>query len=678
MPTPSHPVKAAIACAFLATSFAQAATYTVASLSQLESTVNTLAVAGDTVQLAAGVYSGNINLSASGTSVAPITVKSIAPGAARVTGDASITLTGAYVTLRDFDFQGIRSVSGATCEHVVRLLGADNCRVLNNRFRDCGHASNPTRQIVRLESGAQNNEVAFNSWTNSSGISLGIVVNNNPGNNANTGNAFRYNSFSDIAAVGSIFPGLDNGMECIQVGQDFGYSALPGAAVIEFNRFVNVTGDGNEMISQKVGGATIRYNTFENCNSSIALRFGAASQVVGNFFRNTVGTTLNTNRGVIVYDRDHVVANNYFEGMTQMAVWLDAGYDSTHLAAQNVMVLNNTLAYQPSHGIRLGRNNVTVNPPTGCILRNNLVRQSAGTAIRIYAESGTSYVANYVKVSNGAAVGVTSPGVVTTVDPLLNLANGFYRPFSSAINDLGSVPSAYASLLAEDMDAEARLNSPSAVDIGADEGVATYSTPAPVRYMDDGDAGAGWSAQNISLADNFEGGLGLWTAEQGSVGTNFLLVNESGNQRLKLVQNPSLGHPSLRLTGGSSSWANYTVESTLKITRAGTNSASILGRYQGLSNWYSFAYRHDVGRWGIGKRVGTTMYNLVTSPSYGLPNDVEKRVRCVLSGSTLQLWTLESGGWVKQCEVTDTQYTSGKVGFTAYDTDAVYDDILVY
>lgn len=179
------------------------------------------------------------------------------------------------------------------------------------------------------------------------------------------------------------------------------------------------------------------------------------------------------------------------------------------------------------------------------------------------------------------------------------------------------------------------------------------------------------------FSDNFENGLGQWTAEQGTIGTNFVLVQDGGSQRLKVIQNPSLGHPSLRLTAGQSTWTNYTIEVTMKVTRSGTNSASILARYQGLSNWCSFAYRHDVGRWGIGKRVGTTMYNLATSSAYSLPNNTEKRVRCVVNGSLYQLWTLEGSTWVKQCEVTDTQYSSGKIGLSGYDVDVIYDDLTV-
>lgn len=483
----SHHAVGILFCALSALN-SPAATYTANSLLQLANLANA-ALPGDTIQLASGTYSGaHLTFSANGTASQPITIRAVVPGGAKIEGNTSFTLTGSRLVLRGFHFRQIVHASGDTVENVVRLLGADFCTVTDNFFDRCGHNSNPTRHILRIEGGATDNLVSFNTFYDSTAMSSGVVVNTTGGNDQNLRSIFRGNLYTGIRGVDIVHPGQTNGMESIQVGQAGTFAALEPQTVIEYNRFENVTGDYNEIISVKASKTTVRYNTFEDCNASMMLRYGTQSVVTGNFFRNSLGGNLPQNRRVMVYGAGHVVSNNYFTGMTQMAVWLDSGYDSTHARAEDVWVANNTVAYSIQQGLRLGRSSTSSNPPLNCKLYNNLIRQAGGTAIRIYYESGTTYGANYLRLSDYAVAGVTTGGVFTHLDPQLTMVDGFHRPFSTILNNLG-IALAAGIAVTEDMDGESRPVSP---DIGADENVATASTPAPWRYVGAGDAGKSW------------------------------------------------------------------------------------------------------------------------------------------------------------------------------------------
>ncbi len=76
-----------------------------------------------------------------------------------------------------------------------------------------------------------------------------------------------------------------------------GLSMSMGLAIVEHNLFERCRGE-NELISNKSGGNTYRYNTFlDGAGTKPTLRHGNECAVYGNVFRATAGLRLNTGRG---------------------------------------------------------------------------------------------------------------------------------------------------------------------------------------------------------------------------------------------------------------------------------------------------------------------------------------------------------------------------------------------
>ena len=121
-----------------AISLGSAASAELRPVNDSDTLVNALsdASAGDTIELAPGEYrlNGRVNLRASGTEEAPITVRSAVPGTAQVSSrsDTVIKLFGANWHLEGLDFRG-----GESDNHALHIVGeAHHVRIRGNRFRN--------------------------------------------------------------------------------------------------------------------------------------------------------------------------------------------------------------------------------------------------------------------------------------------------------------------------------------------------------------------------------------------------------------------------------------------------------------------------------------------------------------------------------------------------------------
>jgi len=266
-----------------------AALRTVDSIDALQAAIKA-ATPGDTIMLKNGAYrtTGAVVVACAGTADAPVTIKAERIGGAELTGTHGFEAVApaAHIVIEGFRFThaaGTNTIGLGT--HHVRFtrniftcsgLGAeldvagDDAEVDHNEFRDKKTLGNMLSVVGR------DGQVARRLWVH-------------------------HNYFHDYANAHG------NGAETIRLGRSF-YSMSRGDALVEYNLFVRCVGE-NELITNKSGGNTYRYNTFlESPGSQLTLRHGNECIVYGNYFRGT--------DGLRIFGDRHRIFSNYFEGNT--------------------------------------------------------------------------------------------------------------------------------------------------------------------------------------------------------------------------------------------------------------------------------------------------------------------------------------------------------------------------
>jgi len=198
-------------------------------------------------------------------------------------------------------------------------------------------------------------------------------------------------------------PRAANEQESIRVGWSE-MSKSSGFTTIEFNLFEDCDGDP-EFVSIKSCDNIIRHNTFKGCYGTLSLRHGNRNRVEGNYFfgdekpnstfTNSNGSTSTIYTGGIrIYGTDHIIVNNYFEGLkgtrwdAPIALTQGDAIDgsstnlSKHFRAERVTIAFNTFVNN-THGIEIGfDNNGNYNKGLkDIIIANNLVTGSENSLI---------------------------------------------------------------------------------------------------------------------------------------------------------------------------------------------------------------------------------------------------------------------------------------------------------
>ncbi len=450
--------------------FAQATTRYANTPSELQTAINN-SVAGDEVVVRTNKILNNASINVNKSS---ITVRAETVGTAKFTGTTAITITGSNIVFKDFFFDQVQKTNSNPS---VYLKGASYCTVVNNYFYKNGGQMRPFAHIVRMENASHHNNIRFNTFEGSISMSVGVILTSS--NSANTDNTIEYNHFRKIRSVQEEHPGLEtsdtsdppgtletNGMECIQLSQG-GSGTLGSNTRVEHNLFDEIVGDGSEIISNKCSDNLILHNTFRNCPSQVTLREGNNVKVAANFF-------FNCNNGIRVYGTNHRIVNNYIENTTGGSILLPQG-SSSHVAASNVTLVNNTIINPGGRAIQVGSTSGT--QPSNISLINNLVVTGTGHALLLYGTISQFTVSqNLVHLLpggtlgtiNGSALGSSSlSGGFLLANPNLATPTQAYNPYrltTSSTAAINAGNNGYS--VTEDMDGQVRVGNP---DIGADE-----------------------------------------------------------------------------------------------------------------------------------------------------------------------------------------------------------------
>ena len=269
-------------------------------------------------------------------------------------------------------------------------------------------------------------------------------------------------------------PRAENEKESIRVGWSE-LSETSGFTIIEHNLFEDCDGDP-EIISVKTCDDTVRYNTFIRCAGTLSLRHGNRTSVYGNFF---LGENKSGTGGIRIYGDDHLIYNNYFEGL-EGTTWdapitlTNGDYDggsnlSNHFRINRAIITNNTLI-DNKHNIEIGftNNGKYTKPPRDLTIANNIVVARENEIIKILTDPiNTAWQNNLFYTTQTAVLGYNlDTNTYWNEDPFLE-KDLFYK--QTSISPTIDKDSAQFVFLTDDIEGQMRSG---LIDIGADE----YST----------------------------------------------------------------------------------------------------------------------------------------------------------------------------------------------------------
>ena len=365
-------------------------TYTATSSASFD-TAYASATAGDAIVVTDGSYSGwgTKTISKSGTASNRLYILAETRGGVTFSSTTAFTLSGAYITVAGFNFNGSRP---------FQVVGGNNRVACNDQQVTSGdQLSIPTANT------ADNLEIDNNVFHHCP--SHGIQINRcNPTISGCTHNALgihiHHNTFTDCPADSN--PSNDH--EAIVMG--LGYAPAPGVTdynpddshmdmIVENNLFDNWQGE-QELVTMKSSHNIVRFNCVRNSpNSVLVLRLGDYNLVYGNWSENA-------REGFRISGRHNIVAFNYFSKNSlggAAGLRLHPGGLSTSLLYAYIEASDNDIEYNVfnRYGYMIqimARSGTFVENPQGNTFSNNVFYSSSFTGTNSsgsYVDSSGSY-----------------------------------------------------------------------------------------------------------------------------------------------------------------------------------------------------------------------------------------------------------------------------------------------
>lgn len=480
----------AVVAFILIATFSFARNTTVSNLSQLQIAYSA-AVANDTITITNGTYNwGQISLTntANNSTSSWIVVKAQTPLGVTFTGSTYLQFSGTRILITGFKFANGNSGANAVISfRTSSSVLANYCRVSNMRI---DNYSTPDSAVENEWVGLYGirNRLDHCSFINKSNARATVVVWYStatfPAKSVSTYHLIDSNAFVHRSYMGG------NGGESIRVGVG-NNSRTDAYNIIEYNLFEDCIQTEPEIVSNKSGRNTYRYNTFHNCNGGLTLRMGKYCSVYSNFFINS-DATKTASYGIRIIDKGHSVFNNYCEGLLGTSgstssmrcpiVIYNGSFASAdslnplilngaYLPADSALIAYNTIVNcAGGPGIRIGHTDAgtATNQPKGLKISNNLIKISSGqAAYKDPANTALTYTAEGNRYSAPNGLGLTSTsGFTNTVLSFGIRVYGILTP-PTTIRDLSVNTSKYASILLG-LDVQGQTRS-SIYDVGCDE-----------------------------------------------------------------------------------------------------------------------------------------------------------------------------------------------------------------
>lgn len=457
-----------------------ASTYKVHSAAEILAAMN-VAVPGDTLVMANGTWTDQtIIFDGNGTENNNIVLIAEEPGKVILTGKSKLRIAGSYLTVSGLYFLNGYSTNDSAVIEFRNGSGklAQHCRLTNTSIENY----NPSDKSVDykwISLYGTNNRVdhCHMKGKKHNGTTLVVWLDAVPDYHL-----IDSNYFDNRPELGV------NGGETIRIGtsQWWNYDSY---TTVEYNLFKQCNGEA-EIISNKSGHNTFRYNTFYESEGSLTLRHGDWAEVHGNFF---IGNNKSNTGGIRIIGENHKVYNNYMENLrgtgyraalTMMNGVENYEQDSTRYGqVVNAIVVNNTIINSlENFNIGSGSDDELVLPPKDCTIANNLVKCT--TRIIEYEDTPSDFFYEG-NIFYGGPLGIEQPDGIQIIDPQLRYdADSLWRlsESSPAINASAGL---YDFVLT-DFDGQIRSDGN---DVGADE---FSSDSIKIRPLKSRDVGPDW------------------------------------------------------------------------------------------------------------------------------------------------------------------------------------------
>ncbi len=466
-----------MALALLGWAGAGAAEIGVGDVSQFEAAVGA-ARPGDTIVLANGAWKDvQLVFDVRGTAAAPITLRAKTAGQVALTGKSTLRIGGEHAVVSGLVFRDGGIESGSVVDFRGRgNVPAKHCRLTGSAI--IGYTwpwpgpevADPT--YVRsfwVTLHGENNRVDHCWFENHDGWGVTLVVAPVVGQVA--GHQIDHNYFGPRPRPPAHVKET-NGYETIRIGTS-GVADANARCVVEHNLFERASGEG-EIISNKSCENIYRHNTFRDSDGALTLRHGHRCLVEGNFFIESAGVQTNSG-GVRIVGEEHVVINNYMEGLSgrglQSAITLMNGSKpADYVAGGYQQVIGGLVAFntvvncrQPLNLGARGSDPRYPDPPTGVTIANNVIQAPGQTVV---TQEAAPVSANWEgNLFWGDAAGIELPaGVQWQEAGLQRGGDGLWRPGAgSPVVDAAAESYPQVTL---DIDGQPRLDPK---DIGCDE-----------------------------------------------------------------------------------------------------------------------------------------------------------------------------------------------------------------
>ncbi len=471
----------------------QAEIYSVNSQSQLEEAVVRV-IPGDTVLLAAQQWNNlELEFKGEGTQSAPIVFGAASPGQTIFTGNSRIEISGNWLVVRDFVFQGgsITESGSVVAFRTDPETLAHNCRLTNVSVVDYNPKDKTvdTKYVSLYGTYNRVDHCSFSGKSNS-GATFVVWLDETPDYHL-----IDHNYFGPREDLGV------NGGETIRIGTS-DWESYSSNCIVEHNLFDQCDGE-IEIISNKSVGNHYRYNTFDRCEGTLTLRHGSDCWVYGNFF---FGDKKKECGGIRLIGPGHRAFNNYLQDLEgtsyRAAICLANGVPNSpanrYRQVNDARIGFNTIVNcKEPFAVGAGVDDEKYLAPINSLIENNLVISREGRElVKDYdSADGVSWKGIYTDVD---AIGIAADGFVQTEVPMV-LSGRLQVPSSENPAIGAALLGAFDSLMV-DIDGQPRPET--GKDVGCDQLSNAMKTNFPLVK---GDVGANYDVPTYAQTRNVPG-----------------------------------------------------------------------------------------------------------------------------------------------------------------------------
>lgn len=261
---------------------------------------------GDKIVLANGVWTdAELVFTGKGTSEKPITLTVQEKGKVALEGQSFLKMGGEYLVVEGLVFK-----NGYTpTSEVISFRKSKNELCNNCRVTECviDNYNNPERFESDYWVGiyGKNNRFDHNYLVGKRNVGVTLAVRLDTEASRENNHLIDHNYFGHHPILGS------NGGETLRIGTSH-HSLTHSNTVVEYNYFDRCNGE-HEIISNKSGRNTFRYNTFFESQGTLTMRHGNETLVESNYF---FGNEKPNTGGIRIINEKQTVINNYCEGLT--------------------------------------------------------------------------------------------------------------------------------------------------------------------------------------------------------------------------------------------------------------------------------------------------------------------------------------------------------------------------